>query len=80
LTPGDIAITRTQNAYMVASRNVTCDGLAPWWHYFAVISTFEDAVCFARALAERDGVRAWVRTSEKDYELLRDQDSISYLT
>jgi hypothetical protein len=73
---GDITITQTHKGHMVARSSVAPDGPGPWWHSIAVIATFEDAACFARTIAERDGVRAWIRKGEEQFELLRDQECI----
>ena len=78
VNPGDIAIQRTLEGYAVARQSVIRDGAEAWWHSIAVIVTFEDAAYLSKALADRDGVRAWVRTGRGDYELLRDQDSIPF--
>jgi hypothetical protein len=78
VNPGDIAIERTPDGYAVARQTVTRDGTEAWWHSIAVVVTLEDVAYLSKALADRDGVRAWIRTRGGDYELLQNQDSISF--
>jgi hypothetical protein len=79
VAPGDLAVTRTNDGYTVSRQSVDGDGTTQWWHLIAVVSTLEDAAHFSSALADRDGVRAWVQTNAGEYEPLRPgRDSSRY--
>ena len=73
---GDLCLTKTIRGYLVTRRGSGGDSSEPWWFYLAVIFTFADAAYFARVLADRDGVRAWIRIDEEQYELLRDEEPV----
>jgi hypothetical protein len=76
VAPGDLALTRTHDGYTISRNSLDRDGTTQWWHLIAVVSTFDDAVHFSRALADRDGVWVWVQKSAGEYEPLSDQDVI----
>jgi hypothetical protein len=68
--PGDITVTRTSKGFMIGRNTATRDGMGPWWQYIATIATLEDAADFARMVAERDGVRAWMRRTDDQLDPL----------
>lgn len=71
--PGDITVTRTPSGYLV-SRALRKLGKGPWWEYVTTTKEYDDAVGFARALAEQQGVRAWWHLGGGEYEPLKDRE------
>lgn len=71
--PGDITVTKKPSGYLV-SRALQKLGKGPWWEYVTTTKEYDDAVGFARALAEQDGVRAWLHVGGDTYAPLEDRE------
>ena len=66
---GDFTVTKIPTGYLIG-RAMPQLGPGPWWEYVAIVAQRRQAVDHARQLAHRDGTRAWLHTSDDDYESL----------
>ena len=64
---GDFTVTPIPLGYMVGRLIDRAGTIGPWWEYIKAESDFEKAVGFARELAERAAVRAWIYESPQTY-------------
>ena len=69
---GDFTVTPIPDGYMVGRLIEKGSTTGPWWEYIKAETTFDRAVDFARELAERAAVRAWIYESPNVfYEITR---------
>ena len=72
--PGDITITKIPTGYLIGGA-AERKGPGPWWHYVAIVSTFEEAARHARTLTNLGGVKAWIHEGGDDYAPLEPVNS-----
>ena len=76
--PGDFTVTPIPNGYMVGRLVERAGTSGPWWEYIKAEDDFEKAIGFARELAERAAVRAWIYESPQSFlEITRTNRRIS---
>lgn len=65
--PGDFTVTPIPDGYMVGRIVERSGANGPWWEYIKAEPDFERAAAFARELADRAAVRAWIYESPQSY-------------
>jgi hypothetical protein len=65
--PGDFTVTPIPHGYMVGRLIERAGTVGPWWEYIKAEIDIEKAIGFARELAERAAVRAWIYESPQEY-------------
>jgi hypothetical protein len=70
--PGDITVTKIPTGYLLG-RALQQSGPGPRWESVAILSTYEDAIRQALAMAAATDHSAWLHKGGDDYEPLKER-------